>query len=319
MKKTMRVFLVTVTALSLLLSSQITAYAKNDKNNINRVEHTIQAQQQVNFAQQQQSRSDAQKPSLPPQASQQAQQHKPDVQKPSLPPQASQQAQQHRSDVKKPSLPPQASEQAQEHARRVREEVRQKGLVAPDIRNDGPVEAPRDSSLASTTYNGITISVYDSTVSADTLPYIVSALESMPELLLDKFSGTIYVVTDIRNITANASVDAIGMFVTTGNIYIEEWKDNEATYLRTLAHELGHNLDWKLGLSAGYNTFLSASDTNWNTLWADYPTYQSKEGSLYSTVSVQEWFAEIIADYVCYPAYEDEYYSEIYDAVDSLL
>lgn len=299
MKKTMRVFLVTVTALSLLLSSQITAYAKNDKNNINRVEHTKQAQQQVNFAQQQQSRSDVQKPSLPPQASQQAQQHKLDVQK--------------------PSLPPQASEQAQEHARRVREEVRQKGLVAPDIRNDSPVEAPRDSSLASTTYNGITISVYDSTVSADTLPYIVSALESMPELLLDKFSGTIYVVTDIRNITANASVDAIGMFVTTGNIYIEEWKDNEATYLRTLAHELGHNLDWKLGLSAGYNTFLSASDTDWNTLWADYPTYQSKEGSLYSTVSVQEWFAEIIADYVCYPDYEDQYYSEIYDAVDGLL
>lgn len=321
MKKPMRVFLVTATALSLLLSSQITAYAKNDKNNINRIQHMKQEQQQVNFAQQQQQpKSDVKKPALPPQASQQAQEHKSDVQqKPSLPQQASAQAQRRRSDVQKPSLPPQASKQAQEHARRVREEVRQKGLVAPDIRNDGPLEAPRDPSLASTTYNGIKISLYDSNVSEDTLPYIVSALGSMPELLLDKFSGTIYIVSDIRNITGTASVEAIGMFVTTGDIYIEEWKDNEATYLRTLAHELGHNLDWKLGLSAGYNTFLSASDTNWNTLWADYPTYQSKEGSLYSTVSVQEWFAEIIADYVCYPDYEEEYYSEIYDAVDGLL
>lgn len=338
MKKPMRVLLVTATALSLLLSSQITAYAKNDKNNINRIEHTQQVQQKVNFAQQQQPNSDVKKPSLPPQASQQAQQHKSDVQKPSLPPQASQQAQQHksdvqkpslppqasqqaqqrRSDVKKPSLPPQASEQAQEHARRVREEVRQKGLVAPDIRHEGPPESSRDTSLASTTYNGITISLYDSKVSEGTLTYIVSALENTPDLLLDKFSGTIYVVSDIQNIAATASADAIGMFVTRGDIYIEEWRDHEDTYLRTLAHELGHNLDWKLGLSAGYSTFLSTSDTNWVALWRDYPTYQSKEGSLYSTVSIQEWFAEIIADYVCYPDYEEDYYPVIYDAVDAL-
>ncbi|HWP51313.1 MAG TPA: hypothetical protein VN626_06425 [Clostridia bacterium] len=213
--------------------------------------------------------------------------------------------------------PPAASQQAQEQARQAKETLRQSGLVAPDIRHQGP-STSRDSSLASTTYNGITISIYDSSVSEDTLSDITEALADIPDVLLDEFSGTLYIVSDIRNVAANASADAIGMFVTTGDIYIEEWSGHEDTYLRTLAHELGHNLDWQLGLSAGYSTFLTASDSDWISLWEDFPTYQSKEGSLYSTSSIQEWFAEIVADYVCYPDYEEEYYPELYDAVDDL-
>ena len=218
--------------------------------------------------------------------------------------------------MQRPPLP-QASEQAQEQARRAKEAVRQSGMVAPDIRHEGP-SAPRDASLASATYEGITISQFDAKVSKDTLSDIADALADIPDLLLDEFSGTIYVVSDIRNVAANASADAIGMFVTTGDIYIEAWSGHEDTYLRTLAHELGHNLDWKLGLSAGYSTFMTTAEADWIALWESCPSYQSKEGSLYSTVSIQEWFAEIVADYVCYPNYQEEYYPDIYDAVDAL-
>lgn len=213
--------------------------------------------------------------------------------------------------------PPQASQQAQDQANRAKTTIGQTGLVAPDIRHQGPTTT-RDSSLASTTYDGITISLYDSKVSEDTLSDITDALEDIPDTLLDEFSGTIYVLSDIRYVAANASADAVGMFITTGDIYIEEWSGHEDTYFRTLAHELGHNLDWKLGLSAGYNAFLTESDSDWIALWKEFPSYQSKEGSLYSTVSIQEWFAEIVADYVCYPDYEETYYPEIYDAVDVL-
>ncbi len=206
--------------------------------------------------------------------------------------------------------------QAQEQARRVKEATRQSGMVAPDIRHEGP-SISRDASLASTAYKDITISLFDSKVNKDTLSDIADALAGIPDLLLDKFSGTIYIVSDIRNVAANASADAIGMFLTTGDIYIEAWSGHEDTYVRTLAHELGHNLDWKLGLSAGYGTFMTASDSDWIALWEEYPTYQSQEGSLYSTVSIQEWFAEIIADYVCYPNYEEEYYPELYGAIDA--
>lgn len=281
MKKTMRIFLAIATTLSLLLSSQITAYAAGGRNNFNLFQQIRQVQQQasMNFAQQQSY------------------------------------SRQNRSGMQRPPLP-EASQQAQEKARQARDAIRQSGMVAPDIIHQGPSGSSRDSSLASTTYAGITISQFDSKVSEDTLTDIAEALEDIPDLLLNKFSGTIYVVSDIRNIAANASADAIGMFVTTGDIYIEEWSGYEDTYFRTLAHELGHNLDWKLGLSAGYNSFLTESDADWIALWEDYPTYQSEEGSLYSTVSIQEWFAEIIADYVCYPDYEEKYYPEIYDAVD---
>lgn len=274
MKKFLRIFLVAATAVSLLLGSQLTAFALGSRSDAGLLGQIRQAGQQQRF-------------SSPCRAGTQRFQ------------------------------PPQASSQAQEQARQTQESVLQSGLVAPDIRHQGP-STTRDSSLASTTYNGITISLYDSKTSEETLSEMTEALEDIPNLLLDKFSGTIYVVSDIRNVAANASADAIGMFVTTGDIYMEEWEGHEETYFYTLAHELGHNLDWKLGLAVGYNTFLTASDSDWIDLWEDFPSYQSEEGSLYSTVSIQEWFAEVVADYVCYPDYEEEYYPEIYVAVDDL-
>lgn len=279
MKNILRIFLVTVTALSLLAGSQVTAYAVGVKNQSGLFDQIGQSGQRrpISYARQ-------------------------IVRFP--------------ADIQRPPLP-QASESAQEQARRAREAVRQGGMVAPDIRHEGP-SISHDASLARTTYKGITISLFDSRVSEDTLSDIADALADIPDLLLNKFSGTIYIVSDIRNVAANASADAIGMFITTGDIYIEAWSGYEDTYFRTLAHELAHNLDWKLGLSAGYRTFMTASDADWIALWEAHPTYQSKEGSLYSTVSIQEWFAEIVADYVCYPDYEAEYYPELYDAVDAL-
>lgn len=278
MKNMLRSFFAVAAVLSLLVGSQTTAYAAGAKNHPGLFAQVGQAGRQ-------------------------------------WPVNDTRQAARFSTDMQRPPLP-QASEQAQEQARRVKEAIRQSDLIAPDIRHEGP-SISRDASLASTAYKGIPIRLFDSKVSKGTLSDIADALAGIPDLLLDKFSGTIYIVSDIRNVAANASADAIGMFVTTGDIYIEAWSGHEDTYVRTLAHELGHNLDWKLGLSAGYGTFMTASDSDWIALWEEYPTYQSQEGSLYSTVSIQEWFAEIIADYVCYPNYEEEYYPELYGAIDA--
>ncbi len=282
MKKVLRIFLATVTAVALLFSTQLTAFAVGGGSRANLFWQLKQVQQQV----------PARNAPL---------QHS---------------VGQNRIAKQRPQ-PPQASQQAQDAASRAKAAIGQTGLVAPDIRHQPPTTA-RDSSLASTTYAGITVSLYDSKVSEDTLLDITDALADIPDMLLDEFSGDIYIVSDIRNVASNASADAIGMFVTTGDIYIEEWCGYEDTYLRTLAHELGHNLDWQLGLSAGYSSFMTESDSDWIALWKAFPTYRSAEGSLYSTVSIQEWFAEIVADYVCYPDYEKTYYPEIYDAVDIL-